>query len=788
MANHFLFSAELKQRGQGTPERHLTLFSPHEEWNIAAIEKEIGTFVSSHRLPRAGLVVIGLEPHLEAMRRFCDSYADRDPHGILYRSTDRYHRNTQEGIRIIYADSVGRLHEVGLNGSTPEPMPPDQQDVIRKTGCRTIFDRRNARVRALGNHHFEKPSGKHSLTFIRAGNVMVKGAEVSFLSLWLLAYFHPGTTRIYLDTGSIGWVAAELLRLKQILTNRETHCAVDSFSSYDGLLGNSNYVKPDKSLPFEFDAHTLFIISATSSGDLSGILNSRHSIPKERIVTLFYDKREDRLPDTTLVICQPWVKVNDELGEEKIDKSYPSTSCKYCTAGSQSTRIAGDNFMLESNPPQAVLIAKRHAPTWLPTFQRRAFGKNIVRCFRRHPGSIFPNEISMDIDLLTKSAPEGSKLAERFETFLRGAVPASVRWVVHMADPGAQHIAESVEIFCNRIMGSHVSVKVMEGDRFLREVVATEEFKKELGSLVVTAGAVATGVTLLKFSQQIRAIREKIPVTFIVGLSRSSNPVRRMDVKTSLITKREGPPAAFHELEQIYLADESESELNSWSVELAFLLQEVKTNDHPLHGRLLTLLETDQGTTGLIDNVFLPCPKLHPLVLRPDFVFLDRASANSPKTATQAEVYFTMASVLRNLREGHVGPETELFRDSLAHPVLAPSNFERFDDGIVQAALLRAAKPSELDYHNDRQYSEQMKVIISGLARDADSDHGEGLFEFFLAMATDRLRLKRKDMDRLLTSIDELVKESSKAVYKSDIFKAWLDILKRHVTESGKDS
>jgi len=775
MATYFLFSVELTHNQTGQPARHLALFSAHEEWNSEAIEREIGTFVSTNRLPKAGLVVIGLKPHRAAIQAFCRSYSGKDPHGILYRATGRETVQENAGMRIIFADEVGQLHEGEIDTDISSQMASDQQDVIRKTGCRTIFDRRGGRVRAVGTHHFEKPSGKHSMSFIRAGNVLVKGAEVAFLSLWLLPYFRRDTTRLFLDTGSIGWVASELLRLKQILTNTETHCAIDSFSSYDGLTRGGHFISGDQSPPPEFDARTLCIISATSSGDLSHVLNSRYHVPKERIVTLFYDARISS--QSTQIICEPWQAVNDELKEEALEKSSPPTDCPYCKKGGQFTRISGDNFMLESNPPQPVLIGKKHSPTWLPNFQRRNFGKNIVRCYRIHPGGKIPNEVSMDIDLLTKNAPPGTKLAERFQTFLSGAVPASVRWIVHMPDPGAQHIAESVKGFCDTVACLTNEVQVMTADDFLTNVVDNKSFEQTSGALVVAAGAVATGVTLLKFSQQIRAIRNRVPVTFIVGLSRSRNPERRRDVRTSLVTKRVGPPAAFHELEQIYLADEVESEYNSWSTELHFLKSTVFDADHPWKQRCDLLESGELRKVGLTDQVFLDTPMSKTLELRPDFVFLETGIMPN-----QAELYFTVASVLRNLREGSAGPESELFRDKLAHPILAPANFERFDDGIVQAALLRAAKPRELDYQTDEQFSEQMREIISGLALAADKPHGEGLFEFFLALATERLRLTQKHSEQLMASLEALSKDSPTPVHKTHAFKAWVATLKKILT------
>src|SRR3546814_13919276 len=39
-----------------------------------------------------------------------------------------------------------------------------------------------------------------------------------------------------------------------------------------------------------------------------------------------------------------------------------------------------------------------------------------------------------------------------------------------------------------------------------------------------------------------------------------------------------------------------------------------------------------------------------------------------------------------------------LYSDTIQHVVLDPQNFNRFNDGISQASLLRQAHPSELNY------------------------------------------------------------------------------------------
>jgi hypothetical protein len=78
------------------------------------------------------------------------------------------------------------------------------------------------------------------------------------------------------------------------------------------------------------------------------------------------------------------------------------------------------------------------------------------------------------------------------------------------------------------------------------------------------------------------------------------------------------------------------------------------------------------------------------------------------------------------------------------HVALDPENFSRFNEGIIQAALLRSALPSELDYRSDTRASGYMAVILSRIASKFDSPQVATL-EFIIALATKRMQLTEND-------------------------------------------
>ncbi len=124
-----------------------------------------------------------------------------------------------------------------------------------------------------------------------------------------------------------------------------------------------------------------------------------------------------------------------------------------------------------------------------------------------------------------------------------------------------------------------------------------------------------------------------------------------------------------------------------------------------------------------------------------------------PEDVTQADLYTTMSGVLHHLRIGE-GASPHLVQHEHARTVLAPGNFTRFNDGAIQAALLRAAKRSELDYRHDERLSAQMMDIVRVIVQHMAQDEGEAGPEFILAMALDKLRLAKRHVAELKTLLE----------------------------------
>jgi hypothetical protein len=79
--------------------------------------------------------------------------------------------------------------------------------------------------------------------------------------------------------------------------------------------------------------------------------------------------------------------------------------------------------------------------------------------------------------------------------------------------------------------------------------------------------------------------------------------------------------------------------------------------------------------------------------------------------------------------------------------LLDPENFERFNDGILQASLLRASKREELNYSLEDDASLKMKTTLDNIIKYHNEDNGEALLEFTFALVTKKMQLKKRHLE-----------------------------------------
>jgi hypothetical protein len=90
------------------------------------------------------------------------------------------------------------------------------------------------------------------------------------------------------------------------------------------------------------------------------------------------------------------------------------------------------------------------------------------------------------------------------------------------------------------------------------------------------------------------------------------------------------------------------------------------------------------------------------------------------------------------------------------HALICPETFTRFNDGVIQAAFLRAAYPAELNYSVCQEMSHDMERLLLKWLHYSDQPAGAAAGEFLLAIAIGKLRLRREHLDTVLECAERL--------------------------------
>lgn len=277
---------------------------------------------------------------------------------------------------------------------------------------------------------------------------------------------------------------------------------------------------------------------------------------------------------------------------------------------------------------------------------------------------------------------------------------------------------------------------------------------------MIIGSCISNGKNLLYLSRTLRPF-EKLRLVYFIGLTRSENLDYLNFLKSNLKQGLYGKETnSFIEVENFFMTKDSKN--TSWVNEKDFLADVtyfIEDKNMPMAKRFFStrieLINNSQGTLekGLANNLFYPNTSDEQLFLRKGFAFFN--FPNYVSDVSQADVYFTISSVLNNLR--NVDDHTHCLKQSeYVRNVIDPGNFNRFNDGIIQASILRSAKASELSYNIDENLSSKMKSILDKIIDEHRSPQGEALLEFLYALATKKLILKKEHLFELTKKLDEI--------------------------------
>lgn len=360
-------------------------------------------------------------------------------------------------------------------------------------------------------------------------------------------------------------------------------------------------------------------------------------------------------------------------------------------------------------------------------------------------------------ELSEKNRAALSAKRDRWAELVRRSSSISTRHVVAGSYPGSQAIAEGV---AEGIRGC-----LRENDR--PAVVTPEQLRNSSPlastSTIVVAACIDQAKELLSVSRTLRDVQENGSTSYLAVADMMGSKSERDRLRSNLTFGQHGPGTfSLHTL--FCLPLDCHEEQPSWEAEV----QELKrlmdwADDHELdlpdevEQRIQYLQKAP--SEGIVENLFWPAADGCALALRSDFTLVQ--DARRDPSATQADLFAVMSLVLTALRHS---PDIKrrLAHNAYERVVLSPHNFDRFNDGILQASLLRSARPQELAYGAcDLSVSEQMLDVLIHALPDGDvPEKSEALMEFLIALLTCRMSLHPTHLEDFCQRVIQLVPKS----------------------------
>lgn len=604
-----------------------------------------------------------------------------------------------------------------------------QFEELKHSGTLSLFKTRTGLLLPSASTHYIHPSGRHSRGFLRTANLLIEGPEVSFLAMCLLSRLPSEVSYLWVDTSSISSLAYALVTLRHEMMPGFSLPVVNSFSSYDRL---------DRTR-FGYHAKSLVLVSATTSGNLSRKLVEK-GFPVDRVVTLFSLAQDTK---DLSILCN--LAEDDEVNPGRTYSAtadFRATECPMCKAGSKGVRFVGDQFLADAIVYQPYTILATDAPKTLSPLMERYAGKRAFGIRARRSQESDANELWVD----TRPLMKDDVFLSRIHTLVDRYAPASATLIVHSDDQESQDIAQLVKSRLRKTIRAKLTVC---GPTELSQLTVPFE-----GSVIVTMACTGSGRAAQSISRALREVSGDNPRLYVSGFCKHSHTESYARLKSDLIYSHLTPKHEFVSAATLslpVLAAES-----PWTRERAVLTkirEEAEVGRMSGGDELVDIIQArldvlGELSKGGITSLYLPDASGSELRLRQTFAFW--SFRYSDRDISQGDVFTTMACILESLRSGDT---PSLVHTNFHHSLLSPACFGRYNDGVIQASLLRAALPQELNYAADDQSSDAMSAILRSMAGGRTTPRGEALAEFVLSLATRRMTLAPPHLADFLSSV-----------------------------------
>lgn len=615
-------------------------------------------------------------------------------------------------------------------------------------------------VAAPPGFYFAKQSDRHSSHFIRTESLLSCTESIELLALRLLKVFRTycdaldhSKVRILVDSMVI-WPLAQALVAMRRSADPKRRYVIKSFRSYEGLAEDCVESGP-----------AFAIISASTSGGLARLLQDKIGTSHVTCLTVLglepkeqqQDSKEknDKENDSQFVVPR---KLTGSPSLSGLRATF-ETDITDVPPGCESVRIIGERFLNQNFRPKAVRLAHGALED-----ARKQTLANIARerhalAARRRSGGKSYWSVSFDIAALVnrycQDDENGECLLRSWLTNYAVAGDVAIVYPVDTLEGGrpdqgeSRRMAERIrELLSERSPAAGIRIlNSAELDTPASELV---EFMKQ-AAVVVAAPVVGNGFVFKQISAALRSVQPKGPRLYITLAALPESKARLDELRADLQSNAD--ERAYHFKSAIALPVGKLDQDIDWHEESMIMARVVETCEEegivvpPLLRERLAKFRAGNGLVG--ELAFLPSYGGGALAMSPGFL-LWQTKVPIAGSDLGACVLMTVAVFLEACRSGGArNGETSLVSGLFQQTLVAPANFTRFNDPAIQAALLRAAYRSELNFASSPDMSSDMQRLILRLMRLHDSPAGDALPEFLLALVMRRLTLHKDHMQEV---------------------------------------
>lgn len=572
---------------------------------------------------------------------------------------------------------------------------------------------------APAGHVFKHPSKNFSKIFIQAREIATNETELAFVGRCLVQEFSAIRTtdlaHVFIDSMGIYGMVREALSFSG------SSARIYSFHSYDEL---SKLSPP--TLPYAV------VVSASTTGGMARQLHKEQGIEEARLLTLVDVCKHERCGGVLVAL-------------EDINPTYKN---QVADGTEMQIELYGEHFSSKAKPPRAVALGLPHRPKRLGDFLCE-FGTKALLPLNSLPSGRSTNRL---VCVDSEQTSKGASLEKWLDDEIRWRVSASVNHVVCADDEGSKLLGVLAADILKKARGSTVLPKVCS-----YKDLNSNNLQEATGVLVVQSLA-GDGGLLREISRDLREyLLPNVPRHFLVsvGLPQSEDAwsrLRQFLVRNS--SEREYGFSAW-----LVLPVGADGTATAWQT-YSDLFAKAQIEDIAVDGIPKQELDASIELATELDTseVFFPSHLNAPLELTDGFVFFGNAFkdikvSDIPVSATLT----TVAAVLQAARDLS-DPANQLRPTGYESVVLSPENFLRFNDNLLQACILRAANPSELDYSSSPHLSRLMKEFLLKVFERHAHAYGACALEFAAALASGRLRLISTDLEEVRNKAIERLK------------------------------